>query len=82
MTIDKYNSILSDMKSSPKTWLVTGAAGFIGSNLVEFLLRNNQFVFGTLLPSIVNNIFHFSFKIVQIFDINEIYKEIVGNLEC
>ena len=46
MTIDKYNSILSDMKSSPKTWLVTGAVGFIGSNLVEFLLQNNQFVFG------------------------------------
>ena len=46
MTIKKYNSILSEMKSSPSNWLVTGAAGFIGSNLVEFLLQNNQFVIG------------------------------------
>lgn len=29
-----------------KTWLVTGSAGFIGSNLVEFLLANNQRVIG------------------------------------
>ncbi|MCC2625564.1 MAG: biosynthesis protein WbpP [Burkholderiales bacterium] len=29
-----------------KTWLVTGCAGFIGSNLLEFLLANNQNVVG------------------------------------
>lgn len=29
-----------------KTWLVTGASGFIGSHLVEYLLRNNQKVVG------------------------------------
>ncbi len=28
------------------TWLVTGCAGFIGSNLLEFLLQNNQKVVG------------------------------------
>lgn len=28
------------------TWLVTGAAGFIGSNLIEFLLAHNQKVIG------------------------------------
>ena len=30
----------------PRTWLVTGVAGFIGSNLLEELLRLGQFVIG------------------------------------
>lgn len=29
-----------------KTWLVTGCAGFIGSNILEYLLANNQKVIG------------------------------------
>lgn len=29
-----------------KTWLVTGCAGFIGSNILEYLLANNQKVVG------------------------------------
>lgn len=28
------------------SWLITGVAGFIGSNLLEFLQKNNQFVIG------------------------------------
>jgi UDP-N-acetylglucosamine 4-epimerase len=34
------------LATAQRRWLVTGAAGFIGSNLVEFLLRNNQIVVG------------------------------------
>ena len=34
------------LKSSCNNWLVTGVAGFIGSNLLEFLLKNNQRVVG------------------------------------
>ena len=34
------------LRKEPLTWLVTGAAGFIGSNLVETLLRLDQTVVG------------------------------------
>ncbi len=34
------------LKSNQKIWLVTGVAGFIGSNLLEFLLKHNQQVVG------------------------------------
>lgn len=34
------------LSATRKTWLLTGAAGFIGSNLLEALLRANQFVVG------------------------------------
>ena len=33
---------ISAMLKNKKTWLVTGAAGFIGSNLIEYLLINGQ----------------------------------------
>ena len=35
-----------ELKNNKKSWLVTGAAGFIGSNLVEALLRLDQKVVG------------------------------------
>jgi len=41
-----YEIVLSDLTLSPKTWLVTGVAGFIGSNLLESLLKLNQRVVG------------------------------------
>ena len=33
-----YENICTQLQQSPKTWLVTGVAGFIGSNLLETLL--------------------------------------------
>jgi UDP-N-acetylglucosamine 4-epimerase len=38
--------IVKDMQKKPKTWLITGVAGFIGSNLLERLLNLNQKVIG------------------------------------
>lgn len=37
---------IASQLSTPKRWLVTGAAGFIGSSLVEVLLLHNQTVIG------------------------------------
>lgn len=34
------------LKTKPKKWLITGVAGFIGSNLLESLLKLNQVVVG------------------------------------
>jgi UDP-N-acetylglucosamine/UDP-N-acetylgalactosamine 4-epimerase len=41
-----YESLLKRLSLEPKTWLVTGCAGFIGSNLLETLLRLDQRVVG------------------------------------
>ena len=42
----KYQEILKQLNEQPKKWLITGVAGFIGSNLLETLLKNNQQVVG------------------------------------
>lgn len=42
----QYQKIQQDLLATPKTWLVTGVAGFIGSNLLERLLKLNQTVVG------------------------------------
>ena len=41
-----YESIKLHLQEFPRTWLVTGVAGFIGSNLLETLLRLDQVVIG------------------------------------
>ncbi|MEA2017433.1 MAG: SDR family oxidoreductase [Campylobacterota bacterium] len=37
-----YNKVKEQLKQNQKVWLVTGVAGFIGSNLAETLLKLNQ----------------------------------------
>ncbi|CAK8717343.1 Vi polysaccharide biosynthesis protein VipB/TviC [Candidatus Electrothrix gigas] len=41
-----YTQYKKRLLSAPKVWLITGVAGFIGSNLLEALLRLNQNVIG------------------------------------
>jgi len=44
--MSKYAQLKQELKSDRRTWLVTGVAGFIGSNLLETLLSLNQRVIG------------------------------------
>ena len=44
--MSRYNEIKAELLAEPKVWLVTGVAGFIGSNLLETLLKLNQKVVG------------------------------------
>ena len=46
MTSIAYEKIKEWLINEPKTWLITGVAGFIGSNLLETLLLLNQKVVG------------------------------------
>jgi UDP-N-acetylglucosamine/UDP-N-acetylgalactosamine 4-epimerase len=41
-----YAWVQESLRASPRSWLVTGAAGFIGSNLLESLLKLDQHVAG------------------------------------
>jgi len=46
MTLSNYQKIKMQLKSNPKVWLITGVAGFIGSNLLEHLLKLDQTIIG------------------------------------
>lgn len=41
-----FDNVKAELLREPKTWLVTGVAGFIGSNILEELLRLKQTVVG------------------------------------
>lgn len=44
--MSQYQTVCEQLRQTPKIWLVTGVAGFIGSNLLETLLKLNQKVVG------------------------------------
>ena len=44
--MSQYQTVQKHLKNNQYKWLITGAAGFIGSNLVEKLLILNQIVVG------------------------------------
>ena len=46
MPPQNYASCQATLQANPKTWLITGVAGFIGSNLLETLLLLDQTVVG------------------------------------
>ena len=41
-----FAALQQNLSTAPRTWLITGVAGFIGSNLLESLLKLNQRVIG------------------------------------
>ncbi|MFU0487950.1 NAD-dependent epimerase/dehydratase family protein, partial [Acinetobacter baumannii] len=44
--MSQYQTVCEQLKYQPKTWLITGVAGFIGSNLLETLLKLDQKIVG------------------------------------
>jgi UDP-N-acetylglucosamine 4-epimerase len=44
--MNRFDQVAAALSAKPERWLVTGVAGFIGSHLMETLLRLDQFVVG------------------------------------
>jgi UDP-N-acetylglucosamine 4-epimerase len=42
----RFDQVQTELRQNPQTWMVTGVAGFIGSHLLETLLKLNQRVVG------------------------------------
>ncbi|OGA44079.1 MAG: Vi polysaccharide biosynthesis protein VipB/TviC [Betaproteobacteria bacterium RIFCSPLOWO2_12_FULL_63_13] len=44
--VSRYQEVQEELRQAPRRWLITGVAGFIGSNLLEALLKRDQEVVG------------------------------------
>jgi len=44
--MQSYQTVIQNLQQNPRRWLITGVAGFIGSNLLETLLKLDQTVVG------------------------------------
>ena len=44
--MSRYDDVKSHLLNNRSTWLITGVTGFIGSNLLETLLKLDQWVVG------------------------------------
>jgi UDP-N-acetylglucosamine 4-epimerase len=44
--MNRYQAAIATLRQNPRTWLITGVAGFIGSHLLECLLSLGQAVVG------------------------------------
>jgi UDP-N-acetylglucosamine 4-epimerase len=42
----QYKKLKQELQKSPRSWVITGVAGFIGSNLLETLLKLDQKIIG------------------------------------
>jgi UDP-N-acetylglucosamine 4-epimerase len=45
-SMNQFDSTIKELRMKPRKWLITGCAGFIGSHLLEALLRLDQTVTG------------------------------------
>jgi UDP-N-acetylglucosamine 4-epimerase len=65
--METYASLQERIRSRRRTWLVTGAAGFIGSHLAENLLRLDQNVVGldNFSTGRRENVAHLDFRLIE-----------------
>jgi hypothetical protein len=52
--MNSYEETRNILLAEPSRWLITGVAGFIGSNLLEALLKLNQRLRGPSLSIVIS----------------------------